>query len=1636
MSDDRKHYIVTLHRHEDLEDFYQDMETPGGSLYIPNRAIELINRRPTSRNTHYYLTDKEAETLKNDPRVWDVSMNPEDMGVLRLNSWSQSGVFNSIPTLSSHLNWALLYCTSESTIPEFEDFGSGQRNTTVTRPLSGRKVDVVNGESTIKKTHAEFAVNTDGTGGTRFQEINWYGYGLQGGIGLTESTFVWDYSFMSDHATACSGLAAGNRQGWARDALIYSMGNPSAGGYDLNTSSYTNKIDYVRQYHNWKKNNPDSSIGRARPTVFHESTNAAALKSVFDLNTGGPGGAPASVVARGVTYTGPWTFDPAGLEYDPKAWKNSSGFSLHDMGLRYLARIGSDVDESKNYRFFVPTALTAENADLQDAINDGVICFWSAGNTYRRIVNPAHVDYNNTMTIGGIVYYTNRFEYSTAGVIVVGNMRSNRVKSPTSVAGPGIDLWAPGDLTFTAGLDNTTTIADPRGLNNDKLQAFGGTSGACPVAAGIAASLAEVWPSATNATMKAYLQSAAKSGRMIDIAEPSPQGLWGASTATIFFPDITFTITRNQASVTNGQTVTYTIVTTNLPNGSVVYLKENGTAGASVFSDGLTQIPVTINNNGGSVTRVVATTYSGSSTSTLQLRTGGYDGTLQATASSVAVTGNYTPPVPTYNFGTIPSSINEGSAGTFNVVTTNVANGTTLYWTVQTNTGDFATISGSVNINNNSGSFTITPTADLTLEGVETFTVALRTSSTSGTIVATSSSVTINDTSVPTYSFTSIPSSINEGTSGTFIVSTTGVANGTTLYWSVAHGTSSGGDFDSLSGAFTISNGSGSFAISPSADFSSGEGAETFTVEVRTGSISGTVVATSSSVTINDSSILSYTFTSVPPSVSEGGAASFVVSTTGVANGTSLYWTLVPVTTGTSDFDALTGTITVLNNSASFVVNPIADNLTEGSEAFRVFLRTDSVFGPIVASTANVIVNDTSLSPPTYSFNTVPATIAEDAAGIFSVSTTNLSDGTILYWTINHGTTGAADFAGNNGTVTIVNNAATFSIVPIADFTTEGQQTFTVSLRTGSLVGPVVATTGTVTVLDVSQNATFNFSSLAPTMLEGTSYTVGISTTNVPVGTILYWTVNNVSTVVNDFSAASGFFVVTVNAGSFVVTPTADFTTEGSETFTLSVRTGSINGPVVATSSSVTIIDSSLTPTYAITNLPAELDEGSTTILVVETINVPNSTEIYWNINHGTTTSSDFITDTGSFTISNNISAFTIIVLDDLTTEGTQVFNISLRTDSINGQVVYTSSNISILDTSTTPPSYFFSSVPGSIGEGLGNTAFGVTTTNISNGTVLYWTIDHVSTAPADFLSTSGSVTVNSNNGQFTVAALIDSVTEGSQSFRAQLRTGSVTGPIVAVTPLVRISDLSLTPATYNITTAPPFIIEGQADRFTVTTTDVPDTTVLYWTIDHITTTAADFEVTSGNFAVFENLGSFVVTTVNDTTQSIDKNFRINIRVNSILGTIVETSGSIIIRDVPIGSAPVRYITNTITVTGGGLFASPTLQAEFLRGSPAFNPGVDPRLPVRAFLASNLTSESNSIVVSNINLFPTPNVAARQFGAVRIKGEVILYADKFVGNSSLVTLTRTVANTQSATLDGNITAGNLVSVLGLRTVQS
>jgi uncharacterized delta-60 repeat protein len=89
--------------------------------------------------------------------------------------------------------------------------------------------------------------------------------------------------------------------------------------------------------------------------------------------------------------------------------------------------------------------------------------------------------------------------------------------------------------------------------------------------------------------------------------------------------------------------------------------------------------------------------------------------------------------------------INEGSQYNFVVNTANVSDSTVLRWRILDRPNDFAVNTGTVTITANSGTFSVTPTADQSLEGSETFRVQVE--KLSGTVLSTTGNITINDTS-------------------------------------------------------------------------------------------------------------------------------------------------------------------------------------------------------------------------------------------------------------------------------------------------------------------------------------------------------------------------------------------------------------------------------------------------------------------------------------------------------------------------------------------------------------------------------------------------------------------------------------------------------------------------------------------------------------------------------------------------------------------------------------------------------------------------------------------------------------------------------------------------------------------------
>ena len=490
-------YIVTCGSKEDLEDLYNDMETPGGSLYIPDREVELVHRRSISRNTHYMLTEEEAEQVRNDSRVIACERPAKDRGITPTPFWSQTDDFNKTTGTfaGDDRNWGLYRVIEGDSVANWgSDDTSEITSKTIVTTASGKNVDVVIVDSHINPDHPEFAVNPDGTGGSRVNQFNWFQYSSALGYS-TDATYTYSTSGASpnnNHGSHVAGTVAGNTQGWARDANIYNMAFADALAStnvdNDNVSNWDEKLwDYLRHFHKNKAIN--STTGRRNPTI----TNHSWGYSYNDIQL-------SSITS--VTYRGTTT-NVTGTDAEKKV-------TLEDNGVPV---------PGNTYLYKTPARVAAVDADIQDAIADGIIIISSAGNSYWNCDTSSGNDYDNAINASGNVYHSRGSSPASAdNVICVGSIGSkvNEYKSNFSNWGERVDIWAPGSDIISAVYDSssattensgsyTPIVADSRN-SSYHLASIDGTSMSSPQVCGVIACLAESEQNLTQAQALQYVK--------------------------------------------------------------------------------------------------------------------------------------------------------------------------------------------------------------------------------------------------------------------------------------------------------------------------------------------------------------------------------------------------------------------------------------------------------------------------------------------------------------------------------------------------------------------------------------------------------------------------------------------------------------------------------------------------------------------------------------------------------------------------------------------------------------------------------------------------------------------------------------------------------------------------------------------------------------------------------------------------------------------------------------------------------------------------------------------------------------------------------------------------------------------------
>lgn len=106
--------------------------------------------------------------------------------------------------------------------------------------------------------------------------------------------------------------------------------------------------------------------------------------------------------------------------------------------------------------------------------------------------------------------------------------------------------------------------------------------------------------------------------------------------------------------------------------------------------------------------------------------------------------------------------------------------------------------------------------------------------------------------------------------------------------------------------------------------------------------------------------------------VTEGGAFTITLTTTNVANGTNVPYTITGVSSADIDGDSLTGNFVINSNSDSIIFNVTDDGLIESVEQFTLTLDSIIPTKTISVAISDIVIGDIDGgSPTTPSFTTI-----------------------------------------------------------------------------------------------------------------------------------------------------------------------------------------------------------------------------------------------------------------------------------------------------------------------------------------------------------------------------------------------------------------------------------------------------------------------------------------------------------------------------------------------------------------------------------------------------------------------------------------------------------------------------------------
>lgn len=283
----------------------------------------------------------------------------------------------------------------------------------------------------------------------------------------------------------------------------------------------------------------------------------------------------------------------------------------------------------------------------------------------------------------------------------------------------------------------------------------------------------------------------------------------------------------------------------------------------------------------------------------------------------------------------------------------------------------------------------------------------------------------------------------------------------------------------------------------------------------------------------------------------------------------------------------------------------------------------------------------------------------------------------------------ASNFTSNSlsGAVKVSGGTANIRLVvePIAF---EGTKQFVLKIRKDSTQGAVLGTTSNITIVDTS--SIVSVTANTATVLEGNLVSFTITTANVPNNANVYFSILPASANITsqDFEANTGRFTIVNNVATFALKANADLSLmdESGETFKLQVRTVSPVGNIVFTTSNIAITDFSKGyGTIFFTPSASNYFENDTMRFQLQTYNAANAV-LYYSTTGGNAAASNFIANTGSFTVgADNFANITLTANTNIPLDETRTFQLQVRIGDTSGTVMTTSDLVTIKDINLAP---------------------------------------------------------------------------------------------------------------------------------------------------------------------------------------------------------------------------------------------------------------------------------------------------------------------------------------------------------------